>query len=162
MPLSDLYLHDAGPTPRVGIIGGGQLGMMLCEAARRIGVVGIVLTDDVSSSAVYVADQSIVAPLDDLAAVARLVEASDVVTFELEAVPDVTLDFLESAEKQGAIQVRPSVATLRLIKDKGLQKTWLRDQQLPTLPFLLADEGDRKSTRLNSSHSSVSRMPSSA
>lgn len=141
MPLTDLYLHDAGPSPRVGIIGGGQLGMMLCEAARRIGVVGIVLTDDASSSAVYVADESIVAPLDDLAAVARLVEASDVVTFELEAVPDATLDFLESVEKQGGIQVRPTVATLRLIKDKGLQKTWLRDRQLPTLPFLMVDEG---------------------
>ena len=33
---------------------------------------------------------------------------------------------------------------------------------LPTLKKVLADGGDRKSTRLNSSHPSRSRMPSSA
>ncbi|MGB1774389.1 MAG: 5-(carboxyamino)imidazole ribonucleotide synthase [Arenicellales bacterium] len=125
---------------RIGILGGGQLGMMLCEAARRLGVTVTVVTDDPTSSAVYVADQSIVAPLDDLSAVARLIEASDVVTFELEAIPDETLDLLEHAQAEGKIEVHPGVDTLRLIKDKGLQKTWLQDQGLPTLPFLLADE----------------------
>ena len=125
---------------RIGILGGGQLGMMLCEAARRLGVTVTVVTDDPTSSAVYIADQSIVAPLDDLSAVARLIEASDVVTFELEAIPDETLDFLEQAQAKGEIEVHPGVSTLRLIKDKGLQKTWLQDQGLPTLPFMLADE----------------------
>ena len=113
---------------------------MLCEAARRLDVTVTVVTDDPTSSAVYVADQSIVASLDDLSAVARLIEASDVVTFELEAIPDETLDLLEHAQAEGKIEVHPGVKTLRLIKDKGLQKTWLQDQGLPTLPFLLADE----------------------
>ena len=125
---------------RIGILGGGQLGMMLCEAARRLGVTVTVVTDDPTSSAVYVADQSIVALLDDLSAVARLIEASDVVTFELEAIPDETLDLLDQAQAKGKIEVHPGVSTLRLIKDKGLQKTWLQDQGLPTLPFMLADE----------------------
>ncbi|MGA0343113.1 MAG: 5-(carboxyamino)imidazole ribonucleotide synthase [Arenicellales bacterium] len=130
---------------RVGIVGGGQLGMMLCEAAHRISLTATVLTDDPTSSAVYVADQSIVAPLDDLSAVARLIEASDVVTFELEAIPDETLGFLEQAELRGEIKVHPSVSTLRLIKDKGLQKTWLKEQGLPTLPFMLVDENVEQS-----------------
>ena len=135
---------------RIGILGGGQLGMMLCEAARRLGVTVTVVTDDPMSSAVYVADQSIVAPLDDLSAVARLIEASDVVTFELEAIPDETLDFLEQAQAKGGIEVHPGVSTLRLIKDKGLQKTWLQDQGLPTLPFMLADEDLDEDTVLQS------------
>ena len=111
--------------------------MMLCEGARRLGVTVTVVTDDPTSSAVYLADQSIVAPLDDLSAVARLVEASDVVTFELEAIPDETLNLLEHAQAEGKIEVHPGVGTLRLIKDKGLQKTWLQDQGLPTLPLSL-------------------------
>ena len=125
---------------RIGILGGGQLGMMLCEAARRLGVTVTVVTDDATSSAVYVADQSIVAPLDDLSAVARLVEAADAGTCELEAIPDKTLDLLEQAQAEGEIEVHPGVSTLRLIKDKGLQKSWLQGQGLPTLPFMLADE----------------------
>ena len=135
---------------RIGILGGGQLGMMLCEAARRLGVTVTVVTDDPTSSAVYLADQSIVAPLDDLSAVARLIEASDVVTFELEAIPDETLDFLEQAQAKGEIEVHPGVGTLRLIKDKGLQKTWLQDRGLPTLPFMLADENVDEDTVLQS------------
>ncbi len=135
---------------RIGILGGGQLGMMLCEAARRLGVTVTVVTDDPTSSAVYVADQSIVAPLDDLSAVARLIEASDVVTFELEAIPDETLDLLEQAQAKGEIEVHPGVSTLRLIKDKGLQKTWLQDRGLPTLPFMLADENVDEDTVLQS------------
>jgi len=125
---------------RVGILGGGQLGMMLCEAADRIGIRVAVVTDDPTSSAVYVADQSIVAPLNDLSAVGRLVESCDVVTFELEAIPDETLNFLEQAQQKSRVEVQPSVSTLRLIKDKGLQKTWLQEQGLPTLPFMLTDE----------------------
>ena len=125
---------------RVGIIGGGQLGMMLCQAANRLAVSGVVLTDDPTSPATYFAARDFTAGLDDLSALQKLIEVSDVITFELEAVPDQSLDLLSDAVNNGKVKVHPSVDTLRLIKDKGIQKAWLRDQGLPTLPFMLIDE----------------------
>ena len=125
---------------RVGIIGGGQLGMMLCQAANRLSVSGVVLTDDATSPATYFAERDFTAGLDDLSALQKLIECSDVITFELEAVPDQSLDLLSDAVNDGKVKVHPSVDTLRLIKDKGVQKTWLHDQGLPTLPFILIDE----------------------
>ncbi|MBT5624010.1 MAG: 5-(carboxyamino)imidazole ribonucleotide synthase, partial [Proteobacteria bacterium] len=77
---------------RVGIIGGGQLGMMLCQAANRLSVSGVVLTDDATSPATYFAERDFTAGLDDLSALQKLIECSDVITFELEAVPDQSLD----------------------------------------------------------------------
>ncbi len=82
------------PASRVGIIGGGQLGMLLCGAARDLGIHTIVLTDDATGPAVHTADELLVAPLDDQRAVSELIEKSEVITFELEAIPDVTLDSL--------------------------------------------------------------------
>ena len=125
---------------RVGIIGGGQLGMLLCQAARRLDIHTTVLTDDPTGPAVHTADELLVAGLDDQQAVLELISKSEVITFELEAIPDVTLDTLQQATQRGQVAVNPSVATLARLKDKGLQKTWLSESGLPTLPFVLADE----------------------
>ena len=125
---------------RVGIIGGGQLGMLLCQAARRLDIHTTVLTDDPTGPAVHTADELLVAGLDDQQAVAELISKSDVITFELEAIPDVTLESLQQAVQRGQVTVNPSVATLARLKDKGLQKTWLSESGLPTLPFLLVDD----------------------
>ena len=98
---------------RVGIIGGGQLGMMLCQAANRLAVSGVVLTDDPTSPATYFAARDFTAGLDDLSALQKLIECSDVITFELEAVPDQSLDLLSDAVNDGKVKVHPSVDTLR-------------------------------------------------
>jgi len=130
---------DAAPVKKVGIIGGGQLGLLLCQAGRRIGLHTTVLTDDATSPAVHSADDVLVAQLDDSAAVTTLIQQCDVVTFELEAIPDVTLDKLQTAIDQALVMTHPSVEVMTCIKDKGLQKTWLSDARLPTLPFALID-----------------------
>lgn len=122
-------------------MGGGQLGMFLCQEARALGVRSAVLEANPAGSALPYADEAIVAGLDDLAAVARLIDASDVVTFELEAIPDESLDRLRAAEREGRIRIHPSADTLALFKDKGVQKRWLSDQGLPTLPFLDVVDG---------------------
>ncbi|MFK8050041.1 MAG: 5-(carboxyamino)imidazole ribonucleotide synthase [Halioglobus sp.] len=125
---------------RVGIIGGGQLGMYLCEAARPLGLTTTVLMSRPDESAAHAADAVIIAALDDLQAVRALIETSDVITFELEAIPEATIEMLEEAEAQSQLRVFPRLKTLRLLKDKGLQKTWLHEQSLPTLPFVVVPE----------------------
>lgn len=132
---------DSGDATRLGIMGGGQLGMFLCQCADALGVRTTVLEANPAGSALPYADAAIVAPLGDADAVARLIDASDVVTFELEAIPDESLDLLRAAERAGRIKVHPSADTLSLFKDKGVQKRWLSEQHLPTLPFLDVENG---------------------
>ncbi|MEM1411008.1 MAG: ATP-grasp domain-containing protein [Pseudomonadota bacterium] len=126
---------------RLGIMGGGQLGMLLCQAAKPLGVRTAVLEPNPAGSALGFADTPIIARLDDLDAVHRLVAASDVITFELEAIPDESLAVLREAERQGRVTVRPSIETLERFKDKGIQKAWLEAEGLPTLPYLPVSDG---------------------
>lgn len=122
--------------PSLGILGGGQLGLYLCQAARKLGIRTLVLEPNPEGSAMRAADTAIVADLDRLDAVQKLIDCSDVITFELEAIPDQSLELLHSAEQRGEVHVRPSVETLSLFKDKGVQKDWLSREGLPTLPSL--------------------------
>mgnify|MGYP000687034286 FL=1 len=75
---------------RIGIIGGGQLGLMMAEAAHLLGhhVIGLDPTPDCPLH--HEADDMIVAPYDDEIAFERLVVKSDVLTYEFENV-DLTL-----------------------------------------------------------------------
>ncbi|EED36943.1 phosphoribosylaminoimidazole carboxylase atpase subunit [Luminiphilus syltensis NOR5-1B] len=129
----------SGKTQRLGIIGGGQLGLFLCQRAASLGVTTAVLSPESDCPASHVADLMIAAPMDDGAAVEQLIEASDVITFELEAVPDSTLQQIRDAQEQGRVRSNPDVDLLALIKDKGSQKIWLQQSGLATLPFVMLD-----------------------
>ena len=137
---------DAGR--QLGILGGGQLGMFLCRAARSLGVRTTVLAPPRHESARHAADACICAPLDDPAAVGRLIQSCDVITFEIEAVPEVTLSLLARAEAAGEVLVHPKLATLKLLKDKGDQKDWMVREALPTLPHTLLDPGEQSAESL--------------
>jgi 5-(carboxyamino)imidazole ribonucleotide synthase len=65
-----------------------------------------------------------------------------VITFELEAIPDESLELLRAAESRGEIRVHPSIETLARFKDKGNQKAWLQAVGLPTLPSLTVHGGE--------------------
>ena len=78
-------------THTLGIIGGGQLGLYLCEAAHKLGIETYVLTSGPLAPASYQASKLIMASLPDEAALAELIDVSDVITFEFEAVPTATL-----------------------------------------------------------------------
>ncbi len=124
-------------TLRLGILGGGQLGWFLCEAARRLGIETCVIDPARHAPARAAADSFIQAPLNDAGALARLIANCDVITFEQEAIPEPTLELLKWAELRGQVRVEPRLDTLRTLSDKGTQKTWLASRGLPTLPFSL-------------------------
>ena len=126
--------------PRIGIFGGGQLGLYLCQAARRLGLQTVVLTPGRDDPASASADQIIVGDLQDADAAAELIAAADIATFEVETIGDPVLELLQSAERQGQIKVRPDPAILMLLKDKGRQKSWLAQHEFPTLPFVILDD----------------------
>ena len=130
---------DTAGAKRLGIIGGGQLGMLLCQAARKLDLHTVVLTPDATAPAVHEADTALVAAYDDPRTLAEFIDQCDVITFEFEAVPDATLEQLAAAVEGRDVEVHPEIDTLRLLKDKGTQKCWLEEKGLPTLPFKLLD-----------------------
>ena len=124
---------------KLGIIGAGQLGMYLCQAARRLGITTTLFAEEADMPAVPFADHIVIGPLDDPDSLASFLATSDVVTFDKEDIPDQSLAAIKRAQEAGDVVSHPDVDTLSLIKDKGLQKQWLADQDFPTLPYRLVD-----------------------
>lgn len=123
----------------LGIIGGGQLALYLCDAARGLGIEVAVLADSADDPALRLADRPFTADADDAGSLALFLDACDVVTFDKEGVADDVLARLVLEGERDRLLIQPSVATLSLLKDKARQKTWLRDHELPTLPFQLVE-----------------------
>lgn len=121
---------------RVGVIGGGQLGRMMAEAAAPLGVELVVLDPTPDAPASPVAREQIVASFDDRAAIEELASKTDVLTFEIElAEPDV----LEVVAEETGTSVHPSPETLRVIQDKLVQKRSLEEAGIPVPPFAQVD-----------------------
>jgi 5-(carboxyamino)imidazole ribonucleotide synthase len=114
---------------RVGIVGGGQLGLMLAEAGARIGIECLTLDPAPDSPASRVAP-AIVATYDDETALAELAANADVVTYEFENVPVASARFL--AEH---VDVFPPPASLEFAQDRLLEKTLFEEVGLTVVPY---------------------------
>ncbi len=112
---------------QVGVLGGGQLGRMLIEAANRLNIKVNVL-DAAASPAKQISahDGHIEGSFKDAAAVQQLAQTSDVLTVEIEHVDTQMLE-----KVAGEVEVEPSWKTLRIIKDKYAQKQYLKEHNVP-------------------------------
>jgi len=130
------------PGPTLGVVGGGQLGRMLGEAAAPLGVDLVVLDPTPNCPASPVAREQIVGDFDDPEAVRELAAVSDVLTFEIELADP---DLLETVADEYDIPVNPDPETLRTIQDKLVQKEALADAGIPVPEFIgIGGEKDLK------------------
>jgi len=125
---------------RLGIIGAGQLALYLCEAAQALGSAVAILAEPGDAPALAIADRPFRYTSGNSAVVEDFIANCDVVTFDKEAIPEEILLLLEAAEQQGRIAVRPGTNTLQLLQDKAMQKAWLVEHNLPTLPFVVLSD----------------------
>ena len=117
----------------LGIIGGGQLGMMLTEAAKSMPLdisKVIVLDPTENCPAAKVGAEQIVADFKDKSSIKELAERSDIITYEIESGDSAVLKSLEST-----CEINPSPETLRIIQDKLIQKKFLNDNNIPVAKF---------------------------
>jgi len=124
-------------TKILGIIGGGQLGMMITEAAKKMPehISKIIVLDPTENCpASQVGAEQIVADFKDKSAIIDLANKSDIITYEIES-GDSTV--LKSVEKNA--DVNPSPETLRIIQDKFLQKSFLKENNIPVPEFIKID-----------------------
>lgn len=121
------------PGATIGIIGGGQLGRMLCLAAAELGFRTIVLAPDKDAPAAQVCNDFMCTAYDDTHGLRALAANTDVITYEFENIPAEALDTI-------AANVLPPVNALRVSGDRLTEKTFIRDQGLPVADFI--DVGD--------------------
>ncbi|ESS10614.1 MAG: 5-(carboxyamino)imidazole ribonucleotide synthase [uncultured archaeon A07HR60] len=124
------------PGPTVGVIGGGQLGRMLGEAAAPLGVDLIVLDPTESPPARATTTGQIAGGFGDREAVMELASQVDALTYEIELADP---DLLAEAAKKFDIPVHPDPATLRTIQDKLIQTEALADAGIPIPEFVGVD-----------------------
>jgi len=118
-------------TKRLGIIGGGQLGMMITEAAKNLSeyISEIIVLDPTENCpAAQAGAKQIVGDFKDEIAILKLAEQSDIITYEIESGNTDVLSKLKA-------EIEPSPFTLGIIQDKLSQKIFLSENGLPVSQF---------------------------
>ena len=116
---------------KLGIIGGGQLGMMITEAAKNLSehISEIIVLDPTENCpAAQAGAKQIVGDFKDELAILKLAEQSDIITYEIESGNTDVLSKLKA-------KIEPSPSTLGIIQDKFSQKTFLSENELPVSQF---------------------------
>ena len=111
----------------LGIIGSGQLGSMLCQAAKKLNVKTVVISNDEQGPAQNYCDQFIFSKYEDQTRVKDFINKVDVVTFEFENIP---VGILKSIDKEKKVLPRPDVN--KVIQNRKLEKTFVNDLGIKT------------------------------
>jgi len=130
---------------RLGVIGGGQLGSLLCDAARKLKVNTVVLSDDKEGPAQHFCDQFLYSKYDDNAKVREFIGKVDVVTYEFENIPINFLNFIQKEKK-----VLPSPKINKIAQNRKLEKTFVNELGINTTEwvFIKSAEDIKKNQHL--------------
>lgn len=120
---------------KIGILGGGQLGRMLLQAAANYPVETYVMENDAACPAAHLCDHFIKGDIRNYDAVYQFGKGLDAISIEIE---NVNADALEQLEKEG-VSVYPKPSALKTIKNKILQKKFYKDHQIPTSDFVITN-----------------------
>lgn len=124
---------------KLGILGGGQLGRMLIQQAINYNVTVKVLDPDREAPCRKLCDEFVVGSLGDYETVYKFGKKVDLLTIEIEK---VNVDALEQLEKEG-VMVYPQPRIIRLIQDKGLQKQFFKENDIPTAEFQIISSAEQ-------------------
>ena len=122
------------PNSTIGIIGGGQLGRMMCIAAKAMGYKVAILDPTPNCPAAQVADTEITAPYDDIDSIKKLAHISDVITYEFENIDYEALIYLETA---AYLPQRSDV--LKITQHRYMEKSAIESMGLPVADFFYID-----------------------
>lgn len=120
---------------KVGLLGGGQLGRMLVQAAIDLDIHLKILDPDPDAPCSLIATEFVVGSFNDFDTVYNFGQDCEVISIEIE---NVNIDALEKLEAEGK-NVFPQPHILRIIKDKRIQKQFYKDNSIPTADFILTE-----------------------
>ena len=116
---------------KLGIIGGGQLGSMLCQAAKKLNIKTIIYSDDVESPAQNFCDEFISSEYSDIDKIYEFAKKVDVITYEFENIP---YDTLNELNKLKPVSPKPSVN--RLIQHRLAEKDFINKLNIRTTRYV--------------------------
>ena len=123
---------------KIGVLGGGQLGRMLIQEAIDLDVHLHMIDQDPNAPCSLIAHSFTCGSITDYDTVMEFGKGKDLITVEIE---NVNIEALESLEEEG-VRVFPQPRVLKIIKDKGVQKQFYFDHNIPTAPFTLYDNAN--------------------
>ena len=123
---------------KLGILGGGQLGMMMCQEAKDLKISTFIFTDTEDSPATKFSDEHIIAQYDDFEKLERFIVACDVITYEFENIPYKTLNHIFKKKP-----VYPDPQINNIIQDRLTEKKFINDLNIPTVPYLPIEESNQ-------------------
>ena len=121
--------------PRLGIIGGGQLGSMLCQAAKKINIETTIFSDDQNSPAKNFCDKFINGKYDDDSKIFEFTNSIDLVTLEFENIPYETLLKINKLKN-----VNPNPEIIRITQNRLLEKDFINSLGLKTTDYIFLKE----------------------
>src|ERR1700712_1308045 len=118
---------------KTGILGGGQLGRMLLQQAANYPVETFILENDPECPAAHLCHHFVLGDIRNYDDVYNFGKDLDALTIEIES---VNVDALERLEAEG-VTVYPQPSTLRLLKNKILQKNFYKQHDIPTAEYVV-------------------------
>ena len=123
--------------PVLGIIGGGQLGSMLSEAAKKVDIKTVVLSDDPDAPAKNFTNKFIYGKYHDTKIITEFVNSVDLVTYEFENIP---FDILNEINKSKSVLPKPEINSL--IQNRLTEKDFLNKNNIRTTNYALIKNKD--------------------
>jgi 5-(carboxyamino)imidazole ribonucleotide synthase len=121
---------------KLGVLGGGQLGKMLLSETQKYDIYTLILDNSKDAPCSQICNEFHLGNLMNYEDVYNFGKQVDVLTIEIE---HVNVDALEALENEG-VKVYPSSKTLRIIQNKGVQKQFFVDNNIPTANFKRFDK----------------------
>lgn len=121
---------------KTGILGGGQLGRMLLQAAANYPVETYLMENDPACPAAHLCHHFTKGDIRNFDDVYNFGKGLDAITIEIESVNE---DALEKLEAEG-VKVYPRASALRIIKNKISQKQFYKDNSIPSPEFIVTKE----------------------
>ena len=126
-----IYIENKIPSNiTIGILGGGQLGLMLSEAARKLGYKTHIFANNKDEPALNHTDNITIADFNDKKALINFYENCDIITFEFENIPINALSNLNLYKK-----VIPNINSLKITQDRLLEKKFINSAGHKTTQF---------------------------
>ena len=133
------YLHAIiGKMLKIGILGGGQLGRMLLQAAANYPVETWVLENDPECPAAHLCHHFVKGDIRNADDVYNFGKSLDGITIEIES---VNVEALEKLESEG-LQIYPRPPALRIVRNKILQKQFYKENDIPNPVFRITEKLD--------------------
>ena len=129
----------------LGIIGSGQLGSLLCQAAKKLNIKTVVISDDKQGPAQNYSDQFIFAKYEDSEKIKEFINKVDIVTYEFENIP---IEILKKIDKEKKVLPKPDIN--QIIQNRKLEKTFINDLGIKTTEwaFIKSAEDVKKNEKL--------------